>query len=285
MSIARQLLNQVAVIRRAESDSYYAREAVILSRGRFTSKVANLFKNLPFGFAHFDLDRLCSPGMQFLVINCPVDEPIQIVILTTGRENGTTVLHGSDGITYPLRTSRDATGFCADTKRSFETLAYQAGYRYGPSVVLPLSIPEKLKQHTVLEGMVDLADAIIRNDDADFLMYERAMSAHLALAEKQKETRTVLAQMSEGLSLPIAVNERLITDIKGMDWTYDYADRPSAASHEQERRIKTGLNAMDIDSAAVLLAVLSPGNTIAINYLMSHPDYARVSPAPVAKAA
>ena len=287
MSIARALLDRLDTYRDLDSKRYDAREAMLRNRGAFMHRFDVLFQNLPGRLAQFQPEKLFVEGMMFLYINLAKElgtayrsnEVTEMSIIVINNENGVLAGFDENGTRYEIGSPADDWTTSHNRATTLTDLVRNANLWRWKALFLPLRVPTGLKQHTILEKLVSAANRIAADDDNDFAVYTTKQHVFRLADEQARLAYDAIGAFCQDLAEPVCVGEALLSDIRTMDWSFDYADRPSSASHDQKARILKGLSMMTIDDAAAVIGKNSKGNTMAIGYLMHHPDYPRIRPA------
>lgn len=296
MSIARQLLADYESYRFLDSQTYKASENAHVARSGIVHQINDLMTNLPQGLAQFDTKRLFVEGMSFLYIDLvhevrnydmpsEKEETVLVEAITMKVVDNALIGEGSSGARYAIGDATAPRSYSGADTRTIRDLMEDAQIWKWKCVFLPLDVPASLTQHRVLHNVVGAARQILAGENDTFERYTLATSLRTAASKTSWAALLKLADQFGKLARPAAVSDALVRDIATMDWTFDYADRPSSAMYDQKVRILQGIKAMDIDSAACALGSGSRGNSYAIGYLRSHPEYERVTRASLPKAA
>lgn len=286
MSIARDVLDRLTAYRNMDSMRYTAREDMLMKRATFMQRFDMLFANLPGRLAQFMPERLFVEGMMFLYINLAKElgnaydsnEVTEMTLIVINKVDGELVGLDASGKRYALGSPADDWTTSHNRDATLRDLMKNANMWKWKALFLPLRVPETLKHHTILQNLVSAANRIAGDDNNELAAYTTSQHVYRLADEQTGLAYKQLGAFCEGLAQPLAVSEELIREIKTMDWSFDYADRPSSASYDQKRRILKGLASMTIDDAAAVIGKYSRGNTLALNYLMNHPDYPRIKP-------
>lgn len=144
---------------------------------------------------------------------------------------------------------------------------------------LPLAGP--LAEHPAFARMAKAARRILDNQ-FDALQVIRRVDKDAARNHAEREALAAKARalMDEAVaqSDPRSSNPELTRLIEGMDWTFDYADRPRSEHYAQRDAIRRGLHAMDPDEAIAYVGVAKPwGWTYALSILGEHPKIRRAA--------
>lgn len=140
--------------------------------------------------------------------------------------------------------------------------------------ILPLTGP--ILRHGTCRKLSEIAGAIWRGE-VDEIAAMRAHDAEMdRLCFATAEAKAACRQLALGtfnIDALAAVHPVLVADLRSMDWTYHYADRPSAAYREQETRIRQALTRLPLDEALALFVGLNQFDWDSFSYhLVHHPD-------------
>ena len=144
----------------------------------------------------------------------------------------------------------------------------------------PTMIPleGKIMQHVMCQRLAAYAKTYLPAHNTDIIEIQHLETRRDAL-EKQlvmihEQVQLLPYRVFEGVcNLLEANNAKLVAALDTMDWTYDYADRPSNASYEQERWIQAELGKLPLDDAVALFIRHSRSSWYyADAYLRMHPE-------------
>jgi hypothetical protein len=296
MSIARKLLADNESYRFLDSQTYKASENAHIARSGIIHQINDLMTNLQLGIAQFDTKRLFVEGMSFLYIDLAhevrnydmpseKEETVLVEAITMKVIDNALIGEGSSGARYAIGDATARRSYSGADTRTIRDLMEDAQIWKWKCIFLPLDVPASLAHHRILHRLAAAARQIVAGENETFERYKLAKSLHTGASKVSWAALLKLSDQFGKLPKPAAVSDALMRDIATMDWTFDYADRPSSAMYDQKARILKGIKAMDIDSAACALGNGSRGQTYALTYLFLHPDYERVTSTGVAKAA
>lgn len=284
-----QAIDRTRAIGRSQYEVQQNREP---AETALSARIRELFRNLPTGLGQFSLAWLTDPETTYLRIdrdgpegNITYQQALRLTRIGFQDRDGEIVAVDLD--------RREDLGlvnefsFRSDWSREPEWMKYHNHPEYRrvwrdpvyrtsdcpKDVLLVLTGP--LLVHSAVAAMAQFAASVFAGGQAEIAPINRCDRAAARLREEKRaiEERAVQqAKAWSGLSAVEARCPELVRDIASMDWTYDYADRPSRASGEQEQRIRRGLADLSLDEAAAVFVARNPIYWAKLPYyLMRHP--------------
>lgn len=149
---------------------------------------------------------------------------------------------------------------------------------FGPGrYILPIE-GNAVDNHPAMKQLAKLASDIIDGSGNHIEPFHRLVEINHMIADNRAEYTGQRTKAEEQYDRTNAAeiakqHPELASDIETMDWTYDYADRPSKNYSEQEIRIRNGLKTLDLDDATDLFISLNKHYwTLLPYYLQKHPE-------------
>ena len=198
-------------------------------------------------------DYLRTPGSRYIVLNLLAGESI------IGRRR--------IDIKWIVV---DENSLCVDERdgRLLSTNSDQYMFKSCFDLIIPLSCPA-LDNHHTPRAVKAAWDAFAAKNYGEILRIEDALDDLILKSGAIEAGITLLGETG----VDTAGRETLIGHLRSMDWSYDYADRPSRLMAEQEREIRVLLNDTPIEMATVLLVRHVGGYFQYIrSYLATHPE-------------
>lgn len=292
-----EFFNYKNILNSLSSEAYKVAEKAQKTRAGIASKILVLKSNLPFGLRQFTVDTLVEEGATFLLLHlrhstgsydiCDARmETIQIVKLDGTLE----AVNTSTGTTYCIFRTRPANGQswndstrAMNEPESFADFVTYYGGNSGNSMLLPLRPSQTASRHPALIKLAEFAVELDNDANEDMATLIDHYDEHRSLMEAWSVAFDDMVSTARSFEMPLEINPDLVQDIATMDWTYDYADRPSSKSGDQDSRIIRGLKSLPIANAIRLLGEHAHHSLgYAMYRLVFHPQYPKDSLAKVA---
>lgn len=266
------------VARAAETACYDHSQAMTPIERALSARLVPAFTNLPLGLQQFTPDALGADDATYLLLdtggpNGGISYGARLSLTRIGFAENATGRRAIDLTTgvdlgevnrwsFTDRDEPDWMRYGDQTRRRvWRELRYTTFWPTHRTfeAILPMTGP--VLMHGACRRLAQMAGAIWRGEVEEIA----TMRAHDAEMDRlvaakdaaQAECRRVAVGLADVEALA-AAHPALASDLRGMDWTYDYADRADPRYRERELRIRSAMWPLSIDDALALFVGLNP---------------------------